>query len=67
MVIRRKALRFTVLRLDGLAMAKHKTTVLIEEQLWKNLVIYVTQKYGSSRKVSEEVEKAVEEYLSRHK
>lgn len=48
-------------------MAKHKTTVLIEEQLWKNLVIYVTQKYGSSRKVSEEVEKAIEEYLQRHK
>jgi hypothetical protein len=48
-------------------MPKRKTTVLIEEQLWKNLVIYVTEKYGTPRKVSEEIEKAIEEYLQRHR
>ncbi len=48
-------------------MVKHKTTVLIEEQLWKDLVIHVTQKWGSPRKVSEAIQKAVEEYLQRHK
>ncbi|MGA2790363.1 MAG: hypothetical protein ABSF00_06310 [Candidatus Bathyarchaeia archaeon] len=48
-------------------MPKRKTTVLIEEQLWKDLVIHVTQNWGSPRKVSQAIERAVEEYLQRHK
>jgi hypothetical protein len=41
--------------------------VLIEDQKWRKLVIFVTQKYGTPRKTSEHIEKAIEEYLDRHR
>jgi hypothetical protein len=50
-----------------IAMGKKKTSMNIDETLWKEWLIFVTQKYGTSRKVSEELEKAIREYMDLHK
>lgn len=41
----------------------HRTTIVIDEELWKRLLRYVFEKHGSSKKVSFEIEQAVKEYL----
>ena len=47
-------------------MTKKKTSLNIDEQLWTKWVIYVVTKTGTTRKVSEETQKALEEYMSNH-
>jgi hypothetical protein len=47
-------------------MTKRRTTVLIEDDLWKRLLSYVVKKHGTAKKASVEVENAVKEYLNRH-
>ncbi len=46
-------------------MAKKKTTILIDEDLWINFVTSVVRKRGSAKKTSEEIENAMREYLGR--
>jgi hypothetical protein len=46
-------------------MAKRKTSITIDENLWKEWTIWVIDKTGSSRKLSDEVENALKEYMKR--
>jgi hypothetical protein len=48
-------------------MGKQKTSLLIDSQLWKEWTLFVVEKTGSARKLSEELEKALREYMDRHK
>ncbi|MBA7629460.1 hypothetical protein ES703_36959 [subsurface metagenome] len=47
--------------------AKKKTTILIDEDLWKEFVTFVVKKHGTSKKTSEEIENAMREYLKKSK
>jgi hypothetical protein len=53
------------------AMVKHehgkrRTTILVDDLLWKRFLSYVVKKHGSAKKTSVEVENAVREYLDCH-
>jgi len=49
------------------AMPKQKTSIVIDRDLWKEWTIFVIEKTGSARKLSEELEKAIKEYMQKHK
>lgn len=44
-------------------MAKRKTSILIDVELWKEWTKFVIDKTGSARKLSEEIEKALKQYM----
>jgi len=44
-------------------MATRKTSVSIDEELWKQWTMFVIKKTGSARKLSEEIENALREYM----
>jgi len=44
-------------------MAKRKTSISIDEDLWKQWTMFVIDKTGSARKLSEEIEKALVQYM----
>jgi predicted transcriptional regulator len=46
-------------------MPKRRTTIVVDDQVWKRLLSYVVKKHGTAKKASFEVEKAVKEYLDR--
>jgi metal-responsive CopG/Arc/MetJ family transcriptional regulator len=46
-------------------MAKRKTSITIDEKLWKEWTMFVVNKTGSARKLSEEMETALKEYMNR--
>jgi hypothetical protein len=46
---------------------KKKTSIQVDEKLWTEWLLFVTKKHGTSRKVSEELEAALIEYMERHK
>jgi hypothetical protein len=48
-------------------MGKRKTSITIDEELWKKWTMFVINKTGSSRKLSEEMENAVIEYMKARK
>lgn len=48
-------------------MPKKKTTILVDENLWKEFVTFVLKKHGTSKKTSEEIENAMREYLKKAK
>lgn len=48
-------------------MAKQKTSYMIDDELRKEWTLFVVSKTGSARKLSEEMEKALREYMARHK
>ncbi|GAG59604.1 unnamed protein product [marine sediment metagenome] len=48
-------------------MAKKKTTVLIDENLWIDFVTFVMKKHRTAKKTSEEIENAMREYLKKTK
>lgn len=48
-------------------MVRKKTSIIIDENLWTEWLLFVTKKYGTSRKASEELEQALREYMERHK
>lgn len=48
-------------------MAKRKTSITVDEKLWKEWTMFVINKTGSARKLSEEMETAITEYMKRHK
>jgi len=45
---------------------KRRTTILIDDQLWKRFLSFVVEKHGAAKKVSVEMEVAIKEYLERH-
>jgi hypothetical protein len=47
-------------------MAKQKTSFMVDEELWKDWTLFVVNKTGSARKLSEELEKALKEYMEKH-
>jgi len=47
-------------------MPKRRTTILVEDKLWKRFLSYVVEKHGAAKRASVEVEAAIEEYLDRH-
>jgi hypothetical protein len=46
---------------------KAKTSINIDKQVWKEWIQFVVSKTGSARKVSEELEKALQEYMKKHR
>ncbi len=48
-------------------MPKHKTTMQIDDKLWKRFLGQVIKKHGTTKKQSQELEAAIAEYLERHK
>ncbi|MGB9760469.1 MAG: hypothetical protein ACP5KW_11430 [Thermoproteota archaeon] len=48
-------------------MAKQKTSFMVDSELWKEWTLFVINKTGSARKLSEELEKALREYMNNHK
>ncbi|MGB9756165.1 MAG: hypothetical protein ACPLVJ_00065 [Candidatus Bathyarchaeales archaeon] len=42
-----------------------RTTIVVDDQLWKRLLSYVVRKHGTAKKASVEVEQAIREYLDR--
>lgn len=47
-------------------MPKRKTSINIDEDVWKKWLLFVIQKYGTSRKTSETTVLALEEYMKNH-
>ncbi|MDG7000940.1 MAG: hypothetical protein JRN15_17740 [Nitrososphaerota archaeon] len=45
---------------------KRKTSVNVDQDIWTKWNHFVIDRTGSSRKVSEELEKALLEYIERH-
>jgi predicted double-glycine peptidase len=48
-------------------MTKHKTSISIDREIWKEWTKFVIDKTGSSRKASMELENAMKEYMENHK
>jgi hypothetical protein len=46
-------------------MAKRKTSITIDEELWKEWTMFVVNKTGSSRKLSDELENALKEFMKK--
>jgi hypothetical protein len=46
-------------------MPKRKTSIAIEEDLWTQWIQFVVARTGSARKISEEIEKALRQYMAR--
>jgi hypothetical protein len=44
-----------------------RTTIIVDDDLWKSFLSYVVKKHGVAKKASVEVELAIKEYLERHK
>jgi metal-responsive CopG/Arc/MetJ family transcriptional regulator len=45
-------------------MAKRKISIAIDEDLWKEWTKFVIDKTGSARKISEEIETALQQYMA---
>ena len=48
-------------------MVKKKTSINIDDRVWKDWMKFVIDKTGSVRKLSEEMENALLEYMKGHK
>lgn len=46
-------------------MAKRKTSIAIDEELWKEWTKFVIDKTGSARKLSDEIENALKDYMAK--
>jgi metal-responsive CopG/Arc/MetJ family transcriptional regulator len=44
-----------------------KTSINIDAALWKEWLLFVVEKYGTSRKVSVALADAIREYMEKHK
>jgi len=44
-----------------------KTSINIDANLWKEWLLFVVEKYGTSRKVSIALADAIREYMKKHK
>ena len=47
-------------------MVKKKTSINIDDRVWKDWMKFVIDKTGSVRKLSEEMESALREYMKSH-
>jgi len=47
-------------------MSRRRTTIIVDDRLWKRFLSYVVKKHGAAKKASVEVEIAIKEYLDRH-
>jgi len=47
-------------------MGKKKTSILVDEKLWQDWMIFIIKQYGSSRKASEALEEAMR-FFMKHK
>lgn len=47
--------------------SKRRTTIVVDDELWKRFLTYVVKKHGVAKKASVEVEAAIREYLNGHK
>jgi hypothetical protein len=47
-------------------MDKRKTSIVVDENTWKEWTFFVIGKTGSSRKLSIELENALKEYMAKH-
>jgi len=47
-------------------LAKHKTTIVVDEKLWKSFLSFIVKKHGTTKKTSAEIEAAIKEYLNHH-
>ena len=45
---------------------RKKTSISVDENLWREWIRFVVNKTGSARKISSELEKAIEENMKRH-
>ena len=48
-------------------MAKRKTSITIDHELWKEWTKFVIDKTGSARKLSDEIEIALKDYMNKKK
>jgi len=48
-------------------MPKRKTSINVDDKLWRLWSKFVIDEEGSSRKTSEMLEKAMKEYMEKHK
>ena len=46
---------------------KRKTSISVDSEIWRQWLSFVVGMYGSTRKVSEEVEKALVEYMNKER
>jgi hypothetical protein len=47
-------------------MTKKKTSLNVDDKIWRDWLIYVVKSTGSSHKVSDYTVKALEEYMKNH-
>jgi hypothetical protein len=45
---------------------KQKTSFIVDHELWKKWILFVVNRKGSARKLSEELEEALKEYMRNH-
>jgi len=45
---------------------KHKTTIQIDDKLWKSFLSFIIKKHGTTKRISIEIETAMKEYLNHH-
>lgn len=48
-------------------MPKRKTSIAVDDKLWREWIKFVVDKTGSARKVSEQLEEAIKEYMQKYK
>lgn len=48
-------------------MAKRKTSLNIDEGLWRDWIVFVARKFGTSHKISEATAIALKEYMEKNK
>ncbi|WXG42579.1 MAG: hypothetical protein WED04_00470 [Promethearchaeati archaeon SRVP18_Atabeyarchaeia-1] len=46
---------------------KQKTSFTVDQDLWKKWILFVVDKRGSARKLSQELEVAMNEYMRNHR
>jgi hypothetical protein len=46
--------------------SRRRTTIIVDDELWKRFLSYVVRKHGAAKKTSVEVEAAIKEYLDHH-
>jgi hypothetical protein len=51
----------------GANMSKRKTSIAVDDNLWREWTKFVVDKTGSARKVSEELENAIKDYMKKHR
>jgi hypothetical protein len=45
---------------------RQKTSVMVNQELWKKWILFVVNRRGSARKLSQELEGAMKEYMKNH-